>query len=158
MRRRSLAGPLVKSGVFIVVTTLATAVLAFSIAGTGVGNTNGYDATFTDVTGLNTGDSVRIAGVRVGQVEHISVTGHRLAKVRFSVQSDRTLPASVTASIKYLNLVGQRYVELAQGVGPVDGTLRPGATIPPERTAPALNLTQLSTASSRCSRPCPPRT
>lgn len=55
MRRRSLAGPLVKSGVFIVVTTLATAVLAFSIAGTGVGNTNGYDATFTDVTGLNTG-------------------------------------------------------------------------------------------------------
>jgi phospholipid/cholesterol/gamma-HCH transport system substrate-binding protein len=143
VRRPSLAGPLVKSAVFIVVTTLATAVLAFSIAGTGVGRTAGYNATFTDVTGLNTGDSVRIAGVRVGQVEHISVTGRRLAKVRFSVESDHTLPASVTASIKYLNLVGQRYVELAQGVGPVGGTLRPGATIPVERTAPALNLTQL---------------
>ena len=39
--------------------------------------------------------------------------------------------------------MGQRYVELAQGVGPVDGTLRPGATIPLERTTPALNLTQL---------------
>ena len=143
MRRRSLTGPLVKSAVFIVVTTLATAVLAFSIAGTGVGRTNGYSATFTDVTGLNTGDSVRIAGVRVGQVEHIGVTGRRLAKVRFSVASDHTLPASATASIKYLNLVGQRYVELAQGVGPVDGTLRPGATIPLERTTPALNLTQL---------------
>jgi phospholipid/cholesterol/gamma-HCH transport system substrate-binding protein len=143
VRRQSIAGPLAKSAVFVVVTTLATAVLALSIAGTGVGRTAAYDATFTDVTGLNTGDSVRIAGVRVGQVEHIGVTGRRLARVRFSVESDRTLPASVTASIKYLNLVGQRYVELDQGVGPVGATLRPGATIPLERTAPALNLTQL---------------
>jgi phospholipid/cholesterol/gamma-HCH transport system substrate-binding protein len=143
VRRRSIAGPLAKSAVFVVVTTLATAILALSIAGTGVGRTAGYNATFTDVTGLNTGDSVRIAGVRVGQVEHIAVTDRRLARVRFSVESGRTLPASVTASIKYLNLVGQRYVELDQGVGPVDGTLRPGATIPLERTAPALNLTQL---------------
>lgn len=143
MSRRSLAGPLVKSIVFIIVTTLATAVLAFSITGTGVGRTVAYNATFTDVTGLNIGDSVRIAGVRVGEVEHIGVTGHRLAKVRFSVESGRRLPASITASVKYLNLVGQRYVELDQGVGPVGGTLRPGGTIPVERTAPALNLTQL---------------
>jgi phospholipid/cholesterol/gamma-HCH transport system substrate-binding protein len=141
--RRSLAGPLTKSAVFVVVTTLATAVLALSIAGTGVGPATGYNATFTDVTGLNTGDGVRIAGVRVGQVESIRVTGRRLARVRFSVESGRTLPASVTASIKYLNLVGQRYVELDQGVGPIGGTLRPGGTIPPERTTPALNLTQL---------------
>lgn len=143
MTRRSLARPLIMSATFIIVTTLATTVLAFSIAGTGVGNTRSYNATFTDVTGLSTGDSVRIAGVRVGQVEHIGVTGRRLATVRFSVESDHTLPASITASIKYLNLVGQRYVELDQGVGPLDGTLRPGATIPVERTTPALNLTQL---------------
>ncbi|MDN3357845.1 MCE family protein [Actinomadura sp. DC4] len=143
MRRKSIAGPLAKSAVFIVVTTLATAVLALSIAGTGVGRTAAYNATFTDVTGLNTGDSVRIAGVRVGQVEHIAVTNRRLARVRFSVVSGRTLPGSVTASIKYLNLVGQRYVELDQGVGAVGASLRPGGTIPVERTAPALNLTQL---------------
>jgi phospholipid/cholesterol/gamma-HCH transport system substrate-binding protein len=141
--RRSLAGPLAKSAIFIVVTTLATAILALSISGTGVGRTTAYHATFTDVTGLTTGDSVRIAGVRVGQVEGIHVTGRRLARVTFSVESGRSLPASVTASIKYLNLVGQRYVELDQGVGPVGGTLRPGGTIPVERTTPALNLTQL---------------
>jgi phospholipid/cholesterol/gamma-HCH transport system substrate-binding protein len=143
MRRRSVAGPLAKSIVFVVVTTVATAALAISIAGTGVGRTVGYNARFTDVAGLNTGDSVRIAGVRVGQVESIGVTGHRIAKVHFSVQAGRTLPASVTASIKYLNLVGQRYIELNQGVGPVDQTMRPGGTIPLERTTPALNLTQL---------------
>ncbi|GAA2106404.1 MCE family protein [Actinomadura alba] len=143
MKRKSLAGPLTKSIIFVVVTVLATAVLAISIANTGVGRTVGYYARFTDVTGLNRGDGVRVAGVRVGQVDRISVVDRRVALVRFSVQADRRLPASATATIKYLNLVGQRYIELAQGVGPVDEDLRPGATIPLERTTPALNLTQL---------------
>lgn len=143
MKRASLAGPIVKSIIFIVVTVLATIVLAISIANTGLGKTAGYNAKFTDVTGLNAGDSIRIAGVRIGQVDGISVSDRRVANVHFSIQSDRRLPASVTATIKYLNLVGQRYIELDQGVGPVDQTLAHGATIPLDRTTPALNLTEL---------------
>lgn len=143
MKRKSIRGPLVKSIIFIVVTSLTTAVLALSIAGTGVGNSVGYSAKFTDVTGLNTGDTIRIAGVRVGEVRSIRVTDRRVALVHFSVRADRRLPASVTATIKYLNLVGQRYIELDQGVGPMGATLPHGATIPLERTTPALNLTQL---------------
>jgi phospholipid/cholesterol/gamma-HCH transport system substrate-binding protein len=143
MRRPSIAGPVVKSLVFVVVTALATAVLAVSIAGPGVGDTYAYSARFTDTTGLAPGDSVRIAGVKVGQVDSVEVVDRRLAQVRFSVQRDRRLPASVTATIKYLNLVGQRYVDLEQGTGPVGRTLRPGDTIPLERTAPALDLTRL---------------
>lgn len=143
MSDRSIAGPLVKSIVFIIVTTLATAVLALSIAGTGVGRTAGYNALFTDVTGLNVGDSVRIAGVRVGQVDGIRVADRRLARVRFSISAGRTLPSSATATIKYMNLVGQRYIELDQGVGPLGAELPRGGTIPVERTTPALNLTQL---------------
>ncbi len=143
MKRRSIARPLAKSVVFVIVTALATTALAFSIAGTGVGDTVRYDARFTDVTGLTAGDSVRIAGVRVGQVDSIRVVDHRIAEVRLAVARGRALPASVTASVKYLNLVGQRYVDLRQGAGPVDRTLAPGATIPLERTTPALDLTQL---------------
>lgn len=60
MKRRSLAGPLVKSLVFVVVTVLATTVLGLSIANTGVGDTTSYKARFTDATGLVVGDSVRI--------------------------------------------------------------------------------------------------
>jgi len=59
------------------------------------------------------------------------------------VQSGRTLPASVTATIKYLNLVGQRYIELGQGTGPVGRTLPQGGTIPEVHTTPALDLTEL---------------
>jgi phospholipid/cholesterol/gamma-HCH transport system substrate-binding protein len=59
------------------------------------------------------------------------------------VQSGRELPASTTATIKYLNLVGQRYVELGQGTGPVGRTLPQGGTIPEAHTTPALDLTEL---------------
>ncbi|MCM2427237.1 MCE family protein [Streptomyces sp. RKAG337] len=143
MRRRSIAGPLIKSIVFILVTALATTVLAFSIANTGIADTVGYKARFTDTTGLITGDSVRIAGVKVGQVEDIRVVDRRLAQVTFSVEKGRALPASVTASIKYLNMVGQRYIDLQQGAGPMDRAFTPGSTIPLDRTSPALDLTQL---------------
>lgn len=143
MKRRSLAGPLAKSIVFIVVTVLATTVLGLSIANTGVGDTTTYKARFTDATGLIVGDSVRIAGVKVGQVESIEVADKRVAEVGFAVREGRSLPASVTASIKYLNMVGQRYVDLEQGAGPVGRSFRAGSTIPLSRTTPALDLTQL---------------
>lgn len=143
MKRRSIAGPLVKSMVFIVVTVFATAVLAFGIANTGVGDTDSYRARFLDATGLVPGDSIRIAGVKVGQVESVEVADRRVAEVGFSVQKGRRLPASVTASIKYLNMVGQRYVDLDRGPGPVGRSLAAGDTIPLERTTPALDLTQL---------------
>jgi phospholipid/cholesterol/gamma-HCH transport system substrate-binding protein len=143
VKRKSLAGPIIKSLVFILVTALATAALAISIAGSGVGDTSGYNALFTDTTGLMSGDSVRIAGVKVGQVDSITVYRHNLAKVHFSVQRERTLPRSADVTIKYLNLVGQRYIDLEQGTGPVGETLEPGQTIQLDHTAPALDLTQL---------------
>jgi phospholipid/cholesterol/gamma-HCH transport system substrate-binding protein len=142
IRRRSIVPPLVYSLVFIVVTAAATAVLGLSIANTGVGSTTGYAAVFTDVTGVNVGDDVDIAGVRIGQVTSIGVVDRDLARVGFSIQSGRQLPASVTATIFYKNLVGQRYIQLDQGTGPA-GVLPPGGTIPVDRTTPALNLTEL---------------
>jgi phospholipid/cholesterol/gamma-HCH transport system substrate-binding protein len=143
MKRRSIAKPLIFSIIFIVITVAATTVLGLSIANTSIGSATGYNAIFTDVTGLNTGDDVDIAGVRVGQVTGISVYDQNLAKVSFSLASDRQLPASATATIFYKNLVGQRYIELGQGTGPVGQLLPPGGTIPLSQTTPALNLTEL---------------
>ncbi|MBT2879308.1 MlaD family protein, partial [Streptomyces sp. McG6] len=110
-RRRGLTGPVLKSLAFLVVTVLATTVLGFSIANTGVRTgTTTYKALFTDVTGLLDGDSVRISGVKVGEVTDVRVVDRRLAQVTFTVQKERTLPRSATAAVKYLNMVGQRYV------------------------------------------------
>ncbi|GHF52773.1 phospholipid/cholesterol/gamma-HCH transport system substrate-binding protein [Amycolatopsis bartoniae] len=136
---RGLAAPLVKGLVFAVVTVLATALLAVTIANQGGGETVSYRARFTDVTSLNDGDDIRMAGVRVGQVEDIELVDRRFAEVTFSVDRDRKLAATVTATVKYRNLIGQRYVALDQGTGA--GTLPPGGLIPLERTHPALDLT-----------------
>jgi phospholipid/cholesterol/gamma-HCH transport system substrate-binding protein len=141
---RSFVPALVKLLVFAVVTVLLTGVLAATIANTNFGVTTGYLAKFTDASGLKEGDDVRIAGVKVGQVDTIGVVeGERnLAEVRFDVEHTYRLPESVTATIKYRNLVGQRYLALGTDV-PGDKSLPDGGTIPPERTKPALNLTVL---------------
>ena len=138
-----IAGPLTKLIIFVVITVAATAVLGLTIANVNFGGANTYTARFTDVTSLNTGDDVRIAGVKVGEVKSISIVDRRQAEVRFEVENDVRLPASVTATIKYRNLVGQRYISLAQGTGPMDAVLPAGATIPLARTQPALDLTEL---------------
>jgi phospholipid/cholesterol/gamma-HCH transport system substrate-binding protein len=143
MRRPSLAGALIKSGLFTLATLLATAVLALTIINGNLGGGTNYSAKFTDVTGLQVGDTVRIAGVRVGQIESIQITDRRLALVKFTVDSGRRLPVSVTAAIKYLNLLGQRYLDLARGTGPVDEVMTAGGTIPVTQTSPALDLTAL---------------
>src|SRR5690348_18494938 len=98
MKRKSLAGPVIKSLIFIVVTVTVTAILGISIAHSGVSATVGYQAVFRDVTGLNVGDDVDIAGVRVGDVTSISVYRRNEALVGFAVQAGRVLPASATRS------------------------------------------------------------
>ncbi|MGH3876594.1 MAG: MCE family protein [Actinophytocola sp.] len=141
---RGMAAPLFKLVVFAVVTVTATAILAISIANVNLSATNSYQARFTDATLLLPGDDVRIAGVRVGQVEEVGIVDRKQAEVTFSVAADRKLPAGVEAQIKFRNLVGQRYVSLTEGSGgnPND-VLDPGEEIPLERTRPALDLTEL---------------
>ncbi|WP_328438652.1 MCE family protein [Nocardia puris] len=139
---RGLGAPLAKLIAFVLVTLTATTVLGLSIANYTGGGT-AFKARFTDVTSLNSGDEVRIAGVRIGKVTGISIVDRRLAEVTFELTDRDWLPASTTASIRYRNLVGQRYIALEQGAGEQGRKLNEGATIPLERTRPALNLTTL---------------
>lgn len=136
---------LIKLVAFAVVTVLATGVLAATIGNIRLGGTTTYRALFTDATGLLSGDDVRIAGVRVGEVEKVDVAqerGRALARVTFTVDDDRPVPTSTEALIRYRNLVGQRYVALAEGAG--DGrALTENGTIPLRQTQPALDLTVL---------------
>ncbi|MEV7091777.1 MCE family protein [Amycolatopsis sp. NPDC051045] len=140
---RGLLAPLIKLGIFVVVTVLFTTILGISIANINTTSTNAYKARFTDATLLLPNDDVRIAGVRVGQVKDVHIVDKRQAEVEFEVDSGRTLPAGVTAQIKFRNLVGQRYVSLGEGDDSSGKTLQPGGTIPLERTTPALDLTEL---------------
>jgi phospholipid/cholesterol/gamma-HCH transport system substrate-binding protein len=144
---RRIAAPLAKLVAFAAVTLVLTGLLAQSLGMPPVGSWFGgtapsYRARFTDVTGVLPGDDVRIAGVKVGRVTQVRLVDNTVAELAFTVDGDVPLPSSVRATIKYRNLIGQRYLALAEG--PADGgNLRPGAVIPLSQTAPALDLTTL---------------
>lgn len=141
-RATETAAPLIKFCVFAVVTVLATAVLAATIVNISFTPEHTYRAVFSDVTSLEEGDDIRVAGVRVGEVEEIKIKDRTLAEVSFSVTRDRPLFTSTGAVIRYRSLVGQRYIALTEGAG--GGTpLRPGGQIPLSRTQPALDLNAL---------------
>lgn len=105
------------------------------------GPTNSYTAEFTDVSGLHDGDTVRIAGVRVGRVDGLRLVGTR-AEVTFSVRADQPVFENTRVLIRYQNLVGQRFLALAPGPGAAR-PLADGARIPVDRTEPSFDLSAL---------------
>jgi phospholipid/cholesterol/gamma-HCH transport system substrate-binding protein len=132
----------VRLGIFVVITTVATALLAVTIGNISFNPTTKYRAVFTDAVGLNQGDDVRIAGVKVGQVDKIALYQDTLAMVTFSVDSDQVVDTSTHATLRYRNLVGNRYIALTDGIGGGD-RLKKNGVIPKERTTPALDLSVL---------------
>jgi phospholipid/cholesterol/gamma-HCH transport system substrate-binding protein len=133
---------MVKLVIFVVVTTLATSVLAATIGNLSFSNKLEYQADFVDATGVVKGDDVRIAGVKVGSVEEIEIVDDDRARVTFTVEEGTKLGSSTHAAIRYRNLVGQRYISLSDEEGE-PGTLDEGDTIPVSQTSPALDLTVL---------------
>ena len=71
-------------------------------------------ARFDDVTGLLVNDNVKIAGVPVGKVTGISTDAGQ-ALVRFQIRADYTVPDDSTISIRWRNLIGQRYLYVEPG-------------------------------------------
>ncbi|MCX4095212.1 MCE family protein [Nocardia sp. alder85J] len=135
-----------RSLLVLVIFLVVSAVLSWTVVVTlerGVaGSTTKYSALFTDVSGLRVGDDVRVAGVRVGRVESIGLTG-ATARVGFRVQSDQVLYGDSTVAVTYQNLIGQRYLGIARsGKGDL-GALRSGALIPIERTEPSFDISKL---------------
>jgi phospholipid/cholesterol/gamma-HCH transport system substrate-binding protein len=104
--------------------------------------THTYKAAFTNVTGLEKNDFVRIAGVEVGQVKSVAIQPDTTALVEFTADDSVVLTEGSRAVIRYDDLIGGRYLALEEGAG---GTtkLNPGDTIPLARTSPALDLDAL---------------
>lgn len=130
---------LVKVGIFGVVMLLLTAAL-FAIFGQyRSGSDNSYSAEFADASSLKSGDSVRVAGVRVGTVTDVALQPDNKVIVDFDADQKIVLTQGTKAVVRYLNLVGDRYLELVDSPG--SGKIQPaGSRIPLDRTEPALDL------------------
>lgn len=129
----------IKLGAFVVVMAAFTAFLFVIFGQYRAGSTYGYSAVFADVSRLRGGDTVRVAGARVGTVNSISLREDMKVLVKFDADRDIVLTTGTKAAVRYLNLTGDRYLELVEGPGSTK-IQPPGSEIPVDRTAPALDL------------------
>jgi phospholipid/cholesterol/gamma-HCH transport system substrate-binding protein len=133
----------IKLGIFTVISILVTGLLAVIMGNVGFGAGTTYQAVFSNASMLQKGDDVRVAGVSVGEVKSVEHHDRSEALVTFRVQSDVPLTTASRAEIRFLNLVGDRYLALEEGADADAEPLESGETIPISQTRPALDLTVL---------------
>ena len=140
-----ITGTVVKLSIIGMVLLLFTALIVVVFGQMRFDRTYSYSAEFSNASGLRNGQFVRASGVEIGKVKNIKLVdnGHRV-RVDFDVDRSVPLYQSTTAQIRYLNLIGDRYVDLKRGDGEgADRVLPSGGFIPLSRTQPALDLDAL---------------
>lgn len=138
--------PLFRLILFLVVAGFLAAMELSTLTGPHTGTTDSYRAIFggsDGVSGLRVGNPVRVSGVAVGKVTAVELVDAEHARVTFTANRHQAVTTHTWAVVRYANLLGQRYLALTQPSGRRGVKLEPGATIPADRTAPALSLTDL---------------
>jgi phospholipid/cholesterol/gamma-HCH transport system substrate-binding protein len=130
---------IIKFASFGVIMIVLTSFLFFIFGQYRTGSTNGYSAVLVDASRLAPGDTVRVAGIRVGTVDDVSLRPDKTVEIKFDADRNIVLTTGTKAVVRYLNLVGDRYLELVDGPGSTR-VLPAGSQIPVDRTAGALDL------------------
>lgn len=95
-----------------------------------IGGGDTYYATFSEAGGLRAGDEVRMAGVRIGEVDSIELKDGYV-RVGFKIKSDASFGDQTEAAIKVKTILGDMFLAIVpRGSGQLDE----GATIPVDRT------------------------
>ncbi|MEU1982911.1 MCE family protein [Nocardia sp. NPDC019395] len=129
--------PLLKFGVFAAVMVVLSACLILVFGEYRSGSTSDYSAVFADSSGLSVGDTVRVSGVVVGSVRAVALQDDHRVEVEFDADRSLSLTSGTEVAVRYLNLVGDRYLELTDRPG---DKLPEGGQLPIENTAGALDL------------------
>ncbi|HKP43002.1 virulence factor Mce family protein [Mycobacterium sp.] len=140
--RNKLAGAMWRAGIFVAVCLFFLGAMFAIFAQLRFQRETLYTAEFSNVSGLEEGNFVRVAGVEVGKVKHLSLRPDTSVSVQFSTDDSVVLTAGTRAVIRYDDLVGGRYLALEEGAGST-AALKRGATIPLANTSPALDIDAL---------------
>lgn len=109
----------------------------------------GYSAAFKDAAGIAPGDPVRVAGVVVGKVDAVQVSGDH-AIVALTVDRPVHLGDRSTAALSLDTLLGQHSLVLASAGS---GQLASGSTIPLARTTTPFGVEQALLGTAQALRP-----
>jgi phospholipid/cholesterol/gamma-HCH transport system substrate-binding protein len=95
-----------------------------------IGGGDTYYAEFSEAGGLQSGDEVRVAGVKVGEVKEVALDGN-VVRVEFLVDKGVDIGPDTEAVIRVKTLLGDMFIGLEpEGSGQLD----PGSTIDVENT------------------------
>lgn len=132
---------IIKVIVFAMVAIVMTIALGVKLANTRLfANTYQLEAAFEDATGVLRGDAVKLAGVDVGRVKGFYIDGGE-AIVEFTVDDDIELPEDSTVSLRWRNVLGQRFLYVHPGSG--SNPYQEGDRIPAENTEDIADIGQL---------------
>jgi phospholipid/cholesterol/gamma-HCH transport system substrate-binding protein len=118
-------------------------------------------ADLEDAAGLQPGNEVRVAGVKVGQVKNVELRP-RAARVHMEVETDIDLPVETRLEVKLKTLLGQKFIDLqmpeafitggSAGGTPTnvtDGMFKDGDVIPIGQTSVPFEIYQAATEGTR---------
>lgn len=111
-----ITGSAIKLGIVSLVLTLIVVSIFVVFAQLRFISTNTYSAEFANGSGLKDGQFVRASGVEIGKVKSVNlIDGGNRVRVDFAIDRSIQLYQSTTAQIRYLDLLGNRFVELKRG-------------------------------------------
>ena len=127
-----ITGTLVRLGIAALVLLIFTVMIFVVFGQFRFDRTNTYTAEFSNISGLREGQFVRASGVEIGKVDSVELLdGGKRVRVDFNIDRSVPLYQSTTAQIRYLDLIGNRYLELKRGTGDgYDKVLPPNGFIP----------------------------
>ncbi|MGA2240835.1 MAG: MlaD family protein [Verrucomicrobiota bacterium] len=114
-------------GVFVVLVAMAAVFIVETLGGM-ASLRGGYRvrALFNTVQDLKVGNSVKMAGVEIGRVEKIALTGNK-GEVTMKLHSDAVVKTDSKAVVKFTGLMGQNFVSVdfgsADATRAIDGTV-----------------------------------
>ncbi len=105
-----------KVGIFVLMALLILGYMSFRVGQTGFGFKKGYTLTavFSNVSGLDKGSSVQMAGVEIGKVESIRLVDGK-ALVTMRINPEVKLRRDAFASIKTHGILGDKYLDIGPG-------------------------------------------
>ena len=127
-------------GIFVLIGVLALGYLSIQLGGLDLFNNSTYKigAKFSTVTGLRSGASIEMAGVKVGWVGKISLVGEE-ALVTMQIKDSVELSRDSIASIRTKGILGDKYIRLSQGGS--EKIIKPGGLI--RETEPPIDIEKI---------------
>ncbi len=107
-------------GLFLLVGVGAILYLSVSVSGLSVFESEGYHlkAKFENSSGLKKGAVVEIAGVKIGQVESISLDPEtQESLIWLKIQQDVEIQDDAVASIRTAGIIGDKFIKISTGGG-----------------------------------------